>query len=463
MPHDPDPNNRDRNLILFWFAVKGPSGRPPATHTVLRDRFFGCDPARAGWAPCAREIITKFARQAWRRPIAGDEADRLVALSRVAEAQGDRFDTGIGLALQAILLSPHFVFRVELDEEPASTVPHRVSDHELASRLSYFLWSSTPDEELGRLADEGSLQDPAVLTAQARRMLGDRKSDALVDNFVGQWLFTRDLENVNPDSLVYPSFDAQLKSAMLAETNLFFRAILDEDRSALDLLDSDFTFVNDRLALHYGLPAPGGTELKRVQLDPSSHRGGILTQAGLLTVTAFPKRTSPVRRGKLVVEQLLCEVIQPPPPGVSGLIDMMAGSGGTLRQRLEAHRESPACAGCHARMDPIGFGLENFDGIGAWRTTDEGATIDATGKLPSGQSFEGPQDLARLLKQSPGTPACIENRLFTYALGRGPKDADLCHIASATARAAERGTTLRTLIEGLIETAAFQSRRGEAN
>lgn len=464
MPNDPDPNNRDRNLVVYWFAAKGPAEAPPNIHTPLRDHYFGCDAGMAGWDACATDVLSKFARSAWRRPVTSDEVGRLVALSKVAQSQGDRFEVGLGLALQAILLSPQFVFRVELDPDPSSPAPHPVTDHELATRLSYFLWSSMPDEELSRLADEGRLREPEVLTAQVRRMIRDRKSDALVDNFVGQWLLTRDLENVNPDYLVYPSFDHDLKVAMRAETHRFFRAILDEERSALELVESDFTFVNDRLASHYGLPLPGTSDFVRVQVDRDSHRGGILTQAGILTVTAFPKRTSPVRRGKLVVEQLLCQKIMDPPPGVSGLVDEMATEG-TLRQRLEEHRRNPVCASCHAQMDPIGFGLENFDGIGAWRTTDAGSPIEATGTLPSGDSFEGPFALARLIKQNPKTPNCIGTRLFTYALGRGPQAADQCHIATATARATQGGTapTLQGLIEALVQTDAFKNRRGEAN
>lgn len=460
-PDDPDPTQRDRNLIVDWIAVEGPLDAPPPM-TGARTEIMICSPADSDWATCASQIVASFGQRAWRRPLTTDEISRLVALTQIVETEGDDFDTAIGLAMQAILLSPHFVFRVELDSVPTSTVSHPVNAWELASRLSYFLWSSMPDQTLFDLAADGTLLEPAVMIAQVRRMITDDKARALVDNFAGQWLFTRALDDVNPDYAIYPEYDEALRAAMAMETGEFFKAMLDADRPALDLLDADFTFVNERLATHYGISGVTGDAPTRVTLPANLNRRGVLSQASLLSVTSYPKRTSPVRRGKFVLEQILCTPPPPPPPGVEGLPeDPMAT--GSLRERLEAHRSDPTCAGCHSSMDPIGFGLESFDGIGSFRTQDEfGFAIDSRGELPDGRTFEGAVQLANILKADLRTPHCFAERMFIYALGRGSTRDDRCTMDGIVEDHDARGGSFRALAESIAHSPAFTHRRGEA-
>lgn len=457
MPENPE-GDRDRNLVVDWIEYSGPHDFT-AEDPERRARVMVCDPAASSREDCARQIFAAFGQRAWRRPLTAPELDRLVRLAGVAWAEEDPFDTGIALGLEAMLSSPHFVYRVELDPQPESLTPHPLTGHELASRLSYFLWSSMPDQELFTLAAQDRLSDPEVLAAQVRRMLQDEKAEALVENFGGQWLYVRGLDDVNPDYAFFPTWDDELSSAMRGETSEFFRTFLREDRSALSMFDADFTFLNDRLAAHYGLPAPGSDALVRVSLT-GDQRGGLLTQGSILTVTSHPRRTSPVRRGKWVLEQLLCSSPPPPPPGVEGFPEEVDPTA-SLRERFEAHRSQETCRGCHESMDAIGFSLENFDAIGAWRTDDSGFDIDARGVLPDGRAFEGPRELAQVIKADPKLPACMVEKAFIYSLGRGPTAHDRCTLEAIEQAFATGGHTFESLFVGVATSKAFTERRGE--
>lgn len=438
------------NLIEAAWARDAPGCRSPAIRI--------CEPGED--RQCGRNIITRFARRAWRRPASAAEIAQLISLFNVAAAQGDPPEVGVKLALRAILVSPHFLYRIEGDDDPQSNTAHFLNDYELATRLSYFLWSSTPDGTLSALADDGTLHKPAVIEAQVRRMLRDPKSSALQENFVGEWLYTRALDSVQPDARLYPQFDDELKWSMQQETELFYRSLIDENRDALDLLDSDYTFVNARLADHYGLPGVSGTEMRRVSLQGTQRRG-ILSQASFLAVTSHPNRTSPVKRGKWVMGQLLCTEPPPPPPNIPPLPEG-EGQGGTLRERMQAHRANPTCASCHAVMDPIGFGLENFDAVGHWRELDaEGMPIDASGVLPNERAFSGAKELASLLKQDDHVPACFVRQLLTYALGRGTTRSDECAIADMTEAFQSSGNHLADLFQLIATSDPFMRRRGE--
>jgi hypothetical protein len=448
----------DRNLWVDYVEAVGPIGATVAD-TSKRDRIVTCDPATG--EACLRDILRAFVRRAWRRPPTDAELTRLVALAGIAVDEGDGPIAGVKLALRGALVSPHFLFRVELDEAPASRTPHPLSAFELASRLSYFLWSSMPDDELLAAAEAGRLATPAEVRAQAARMLADPRAETLVQNFAGQWLFTRALGDHVPDYATYPGWDAQLAASMRAETERFFRAFLLEDIPLDRLLTADFTYANDRLAAHYGLPRPGTTELVRVSLAGSPRRG-LLTQGSLLTVTSHPRRTSPVKRGKWLLDQLLCEPPPPPPPGVEGLPEDMGPVTGSVRERLEQHRKNELCATCHASIDPLGFALENFDGIGAWRSEDNGYTIDASGQLPDGRAFDGAAELADLLAGDPRVYRCMTEKLYTYALGRRPDTRDArVHVDELADELVGGGYQLRELVLALVTHHAFRNRRGE--
>jgi hypothetical protein len=453
-----DPNTMDdRNLDVDWIRVEGPFNVMAANE--IRERILICDPATG--PACIRDILGTFAGRAWRRPLAEPEIDALVALVTLATTQGDTLDRGIEVALRAILVSPHFLFRPELDASPTSLTPHPLNDHELASRLSYFIWSSMPDDALFAAAAEGRLRDPAEISAQVTRMLNDPKADALVDNFAGQWLYIRALKDHSPDYMLYPSFDEKLREAMREESILFFREFLSGDLGLHDMLNADFTYMNDRLAQHYGLPAVGSpVDLVRTPLSGDQRRG-LLTQGTILTVTSFPTRTSPVKRGKWVLSQLLCDAPDPPPPGVEGLIGEVMPTA-SLRERLEQHREAPQCAGCHVSMDQLGFGLERYDAIGAYRTADQGFPVDSTGKLPTGETFDGALQMQSILHADPRFGQCVTQHLMTYALGRGmepPDDAFLRHLSGEFSKG---GYKLRHLIELIATSEPFRIRRGEA-
>jgi hypothetical protein len=383
----------------------------------------------------------------------------------LATSKGDTVEAGLTLALQAVLLSPNFLFRVELDPTPTATTPHPLNGYELASRLSYFLWSTMPDDQLTAAAAAGTLSNPTTLKAQVTRMLASPKAHALVDNFAGQWLATRAVQEITPDPTTFPKFDDKLRAAMAGETGAFFQDFVAGTLTGDQLLTADYTYVNDRLATHYGLPAVNSTNLVKVSLTGNAQRGGILGQASLLTVTSHPSRTSPVVRGKYVLTQLLCDDIPPPPANVDvGALDA-AGATGTLRQRLEAHRSNPSCAACHGLMDPIGFGLENYDAIGAYRTMDGTDAIDASGTLPGGGTFSGRQELAQLIAGAPAYASCFTTKLYSYALGRLPEMTDN-HLDPWTVYQLaqgyrQNGMRFPDLVSALVSSRTFLERRGE--
>lgn len=445
----------DRNLLVDWIEVQ----RPGTTVDRASAKVMVCDPSVAG---CARTILTRFGRKAWRRPLTSPEVDRYERIVTLATAEGEPVRAGLALALEALLLSPNFVYRVELDPSPTSLEPHPLTAHELAARLSYFLWASTPDDALARVADDGSLTQPAVLEAQVTRMMADPKSKTLVTTFGGQWLWSNQVEDAAPSASVYPNVTAATKAAMKEETERFFEHFLTQDTDARGLLGSDFTFLNDALADHYGLPRPGSTTLQRVTLSSPSLRGSLLGQAGVLTVTSLPARTSPVKRGAWVMTNLLCQEPPAPPPGVEALpVPNMPNA--SLRQRMEAHRANPTCAGCHSMMDPIGFGLETFDGVGRARTMDVGGfPIDASGTLPDGRPFDGPAQLSGLLKDDERVADCMSEKLFTYGLGRAPSRDETCQVKAITEAFASGGHRWSKLIQSLVASRSFTHRRGEA-
>jgi hypothetical protein len=445
----------DRNLMVDWIEVEGPldsSGANP-----IRQKILVCDPATGD--ACVRQILETFAERAFRRPPTTEEVDRLAAFVKLAQDNGESVDKGIELALRAILTSPHFVFRVEVDPAPSSLEKHPLNDFELASRLSYFLWSSMPDDELFEAARAGLLQDPVELEAQVRRMLEDPKAEALTDNFAGQWLHTRALDDHVPDYQAFPDWNDELKESMRTETGLFFREFLYGELPVSQMLTADFTFLNDTLAAHYGLESPGEEFAKVTITDPN--RSGLLTQGSLLTVTSFPTRTSPVKRGKWVLTQLLCDEPPPPPAGVEGLMNEEIPTG-SIRDRLEKHRTKPECAACHSLMDPLGFGLESFDGIGAFRTMDQNFPVDATGEMPTGEKFNGARELSQIVSSDERFPECVAEKMFTYALGRGPEKTDAPYLDHVNQEFTARGQRLKELIVIIATSEPFRMRRGES-
>ncbi|MFM7204939.1 MAG: DUF1592 domain-containing protein [Myxococcota bacterium] len=452
------PNNKDRNLVIDWISLEGPLNQV-APEGTARELLL-CTPTEGQEASCAREILASAGRSFWRRPLEASELDRLVRLVQVALDEGEHFEEGIKLGLRALLLSPHFVYRVELDADPTDLTPHLLNDYELATRLAYFLWSSTPDEVLLSVAAEGRLQDPAELEMQVERMLTDPRAQALVDNFAGQWLYTRSVATASPEPSLFPDFDESLRAAMIQETLLFFRTFLDEDRSLLELVDADDTFLNARLAQHYGIEGDFGEDFVRVKL-PRETRGGILSHGSVQVATSYPDRTSPVFRGKFVLEQLLCQPPAPPPANVSTNLEP-TGEPTSQREQLEQHRADPTCASCHAYMDPMGFALENYNTVGAWRTVDDyGYPIDASGELPDGRVFDGPFELGALIKADPGFPTCVVQNLFTYAHGRAPTGADRCPLQGLTENFQAEDYRLRRLVMSLVLSDSFRQRRGE--
>ncbi|MBM3776189.1 MAG: DUF1592 domain-containing protein, partial [Acidobacteria bacterium] len=462
-----DPKNPatplERAIFVDYFEVRGPYNHNPAESSSYR-RIFRCNhPGGSHTDLCARQILTPLIRRAYRRPPAQGEVDRLLALYGSARQQGESFEQGIQLALKALLVSPHFLFRVEKDPNPKDASAHPVSETELASRLSYFLWSSMPDDELLSLAEQGRLRQPDVFEGQVRRMLRDRRSRALVDNFAGQWLHLRNLKKATPDPGRFPSFNEALRAAMARETELFFEHVLREDRSVLEFLDARYSFLNARLAAHYGVEGVRGREFRRVALD-NGQRGGIVTQASILTVSSYPTRTSPVLRGLWVLENILGNPPPPPPPGVPQLNENAASRTGTLRQQLEQHRANPGCAVCHTRMDAIGFGLENYDAVGAWRTHDGGFPVDASGSLPGGKFFQGPAELrAILMKERDAFCRTLVQRTLTYALGRGLERYDKGAVEHISSRLAAGGFRFSTLILEIVRSDPFQMRRAEGD
>jgi mono/diheme cytochrome c family protein len=428
-----------------------------------RKRILICQPTDKDQTDCARKTIEAFATRAYRRPLTADEVARLAGFVELAQKNGDDFETGIQLAVKATLVSPNFLFRIERDPPPgaADAGPHPISDFELATRLSYFLWSSMPDDELFEEARQGTLRKEGHLEAQVGRMLKDVKARALVENFAGQWLQIRNLKTVSPDTGRFPLWGDALRNAMGRETELFFETVVREDRSILEFIDADFTFVNEPLAKLYGIDGVKGEAFRRVQLR-GGQRGGVLTQASILTITSNPTRTSPVKRGKWILENILGTPPPPPPPNVPELNEKQeALLSGSLRKRMEQHRENPNCASCHARMDPLGFGFENYDAIGAWRTRDGNFPVDPSGVLPGGQSFNGPAELKVILKEQKDLFArCLADRLLTYALGRGLEPYDKCAVDDVAAGTAKNQYKFTSLVLEVVKSDPFQMRRG---
>jgi len=463
-PNDPDPKNRDRNLIVERLLVFGPLGSLPEDLPASHRRLLTCRPEKPEQtADCCRAILKPFVTKAFRRPAEDEELARLTRLVEDAMKSGDSFERGIQLAVQAVLASPEFLFRIEIDPDPTNAQAVRtISDWELATRLSYFLWSSLPDDELFRLAADGTLRKNGNLAVQVRRMLKDPKSSALVENFAGQWLNLRLLRSINPSRKRFPGFDDVLKADMETETRMFFESIVREDRSIFDLLDARFTFLNERLARHYGIADVTGNEFQRVNLT-TDQRGGLLGHASILTVTSNPTRTSPVKRGKWVLENIFNAPPPPPPPGVPELNDSKEQRlTGSLRQRMEQHRANPACAVCHTQMDVLGFGLENYDAVGAWRETDEDFPIDASGTLPGGESFQTPAQLREILKtRQADFRRCLTEKLLTYALGRGLEYYDECTVRTLVQNIESNHDTFSALVLEIVNSDPFQKRRGK--
>ena len=409
----------------------------------------------------SRAILRRFVTRAYRRPAVNRDLDALLTLTDLAERQGESFEKGIRLAVQAVLTSPNFLFRIEQDPESAEPGSvRRLNDYELASRLSYFLWSTMPDERLFELAERKALREH--LDDEVARMLEDPKAQALVDNFAGQWLELRSLASITPDVESFPEFDDQLRSAMRRETELFFETMMREDRDIREFLDADFTFVNDRLAHHYEIPDIEGAQFRRVALT-GEQRGGILTQASILTITSNPNRTSPVKRGKWILDQILGAPPPPPPPNVPELIETeQAAAELSLRDRLEVHRAKPECAVCHNRMDDLGFGFENYDPIGRWRSHDGEHLIDASGTLPGKKSFDGSQELRGILKNN-GKPfaRCLTEKMMIYALGRGLEYYDRCAVDKIVDALAKDDYRFSRLVIGIVRSDPFLLRAVE--
>jgi mono/diheme cytochrome c family protein len=442
-------------------TITGPFGATAVGTTASRQAIFTCRPAaKADPAErqCARQILSRLARRAYRRPVTGAELRPLLAFFEEGRAEGS-FDRGIQRALERILASPLFIFRVENDPAavPAGAA-HRLSDLEVASRLSFFLWSSIPDEALLQRAERRTLQQPATLDAQVARMLADPKSRALVSNFAGQWLQLRNVRSVQPNSNLFPDFDDNLRRSMRRETELLFESIIREDRSVLDLLRADYTYLDERLARHYGVPDIYGSQFRRVAVTQEQRRG-LLGHASILAVTSHAERTSPVLRGKWVLENLLGLIVPPPPADVPPLVAAEGEAPKTLRAQMEAHRATPVCASCHKLMDPIGFAMENFDAVGSWRTQEPAGPIDASGQLADGTRIDGVVALRNAILARPEVfVTTMTEKMFVYALGRGLEAYDMPAVRRVVREAAKDGYRFSSLVRGIVHSAAFQMR-----
>jgi hypothetical protein len=452
-------------------AITGPFNSSGPGDTPSRRRILTCLPAAGGAdeESCARNVLSRLARRAFRRPVTERDLQTLLTFYRAGRGPGGpgNFEAGIQRTLERILVDPEFLFRIERD--PVNVGPgtaYRISDLELASRLSFFLWSSIPDDELLDAAARGKLKDPAVLEQQVRRLLSDdRARKALVDNFAGQWLELRNVQNWAPDPDLFRDFDDNLREAMRRETELFLKAQLDEDLSVVGLLSANYTFVNERLAQHYGIPNVYGDRFRRVTFKSADPRGGLLGQAGVLMVTSYPNRTSPVLRGKWLLTNVLGTPPPPPPPDVPALKDKNErGALTSVRARLETHRANPACATCHAQMDPLGFALENFDATGRWRTSEEGGVpVNASAALTDGTKFEGPGGLRQLLLgRREQFVSTVTEKLLAYALGRGIDSYDYPVVRKIVRDAAASDYRWSSIIVGIVKSTSFQMRRSES-
>ena len=462
-PRAKNPKDRDRNLYIRSVTLVGSK----RSRDSLRDahkrliRFVPGPGLNAEQA--TRKNLQRFMPRAFRRLVADPEVERFAKLASIARGRAETFERSMQIAVMGVLVSPHFLFRVEKDPDPNdSSKAHKLNDFELASRLSYFLWSSMPDDELLSLAFEKKLHEAKVLKQQVSRMLKDAKANALVTNFAGQWLNLRILEEVAPDTKQFPQFTRQLRSDMRRETEMFFAHVMRSDLSVLELIKGRFSFLNENLARHYGLSGVSGNEFRLVQLKNHS-RAGVLTHGSILTLTSNPDRTSPVKRGKWIMENILGTPPPDPPPNVPELAETAkANPGASMRQQLEVHRKSPACATCHRQMDALGFGFENYDAIGRWREKENKQPIDASGELPGGARFKTPMELVQILsKQEKQFSALISEKMLTYALGRGLENFDRCAIDEIVVAMRKQGYRFSTLVTEIVMSEPFRMRRGE--
>ena len=459
---------RSRQPSIASVIVSGPFGADGAGDTPSRERIFTCRPGTGAAAgdrdACAREILATTARRAYRRPVSEADIERLLPFYEEGVAESG-FERGVQRAIERMLVSPEFLFRIERDPEGAAAGDtYEVSQLELASRLSFFLWASIPDDELLDLASQGRLRDPGVLDAQVRRMLADPRSEALVTNFAEQWLYLRDVELKEPDAGYFPEFDENLRQAFRREMELFVDSVLRGGESALELMTASHTFVNERLAKHYGIPHVVGSRFRRVELEDEARRG-LLGKGAILTLTSYANRTSPVLRGKWILENLLSSPPPPPPPNVPALQETTDdGQPRSMREAMEQHRANPACASCHQQMDPLGFALENFDAIGRWRTRSEaGNAIDASGQLPSGASFEGPSGLRGQILASPELfVTTIVDKLLMYALGRNIEPFDQPTVRAIVREAGTDDYRFATIVSAIVQSTPFQMRKAES-
>ena len=442
---------------VFHFEIEGPF-KPEEKSSPERNPLLSCGHAARGHTTdCGRAALSAFLPRAFRRPVPDAEEARYVRLFEEAVREGQGVEEGLALAVQAILVSPSFLFRIE-GKGPQGPSPAPVDEHALAVRLSYFLWSAPPDEILIRLAGAGRLR--ANLDEQVRRMLRDPRSDALAENFAGQWLELRKLEGVRPDRERFPEFDEYLRHSMRRESELFFMHVLREERSLMDFIGAPYSFLNERLARFYSVPGVLGPEFRKVSLA-GGRGGGLLTQAGILTLSSYATRTSPVLRGRWILENLLDSPPPPPPPGVPALEQAKVAPGATLRQQLEAHRADPGCAGCHVRMDSLGFALENYSAIGSFREMDGKAPVDAAGTLPDGRSFRGAAEMIRILKsEQAAVTRCLTTKMLTYALGRGIEESDAPSVRAIMKAVSRDGFRLSALVREIVRSVPFQMRRG---
>ena len=449
---------------LYSISVTGPFNASGPGDTPSRRRIFVCHHAKTSEQDaCAKHILSLLAKRAWRRPVTDSELQAPLRFYREGRDEAG-FENGIEMGVRAVLMSPDFLFRIEQD--PPKIAPHTaypLSNIDLASRLSFFLWSSIPDDELLDTAIRGNLKQPAVLEKEVRRMLADKRSEAMVNSFAEQWLYLRNLASVSPDARMFPDFDDNLRQAFRRETELFFESIMREDRNVLDLLRANYTFVNERLAKHYGIPNVYGSRFRRVTFGPDDVRGGLLSQGSVLTVTSYATRTSPVLRGKWVLANILDAPPPPPPPNVPVLKERAESDKPlTMRERMAEHRANPACAGCHKLMDPVGFALENYDAVGRWRATDGGATVDASGGLPDGSTFQGLTGLRDALLRRPELFVnTTTEKLLTYGLGRGVEDYDAPAIRRIVREAQKDDYRFSAIVLGIVRSVPFQMRNSQ--
>jgi hypothetical protein len=446
---------------IYQVSITGPYNSKGPGDTASRRKILIAKPnSAADEEACAEKILSNLIRRAYRRPATSEDLQKPMAFYREGR-KDEGFEAGIESGLEAILISPEFLFRVEQDPAGiAANTPYQITDLQLATRLSFFIWSSIPDDELLNTAVRGELSKPKTLEKQVRRMLADPKSHSLANNFADQWLYLRNLDSLTPDARLFPEFDDNLRQAFRKETELFFESILQEDRNVIDLLKTDYTFLNERLAMHYGVPGVYGSHFRKVSLKPESHRGGLLRQGSILAVTSYATRTSPVIRGHWILGNLLGTPPPPPPPNVPSLKENTISAKLSIRERLAAHRENPQCASCHNIMDPVGFALENFDALGRWRTYEDGEQLDTSGGFPDGSQFSGVDGLEQaILRRSDLFVSTLSEKLLTFALGRGIEPYDAPAIRKIVKDAAKDDFHFSSVILGVVNSAPFKMRK----